>query len=333
MRCLLTACLLLIGLPAHAQKHSPPVPLPEQFEIGRLTYFDFGPPLEYFEILVVRPGPNGSSVSRILLTPPANSCHPNAKLETSTDILNLPPAALLANSNPCSISEKDLRRELKRCKHCMNFSGVNVTMRMPCGENSRLIRSDILDKDLFDAAPNTPEHTSWTMQLLARLDQALGPGVMDKPMIDLSDKSQPPAAEFDSTIRAQLESGAFDELFRDEKDKPSELYRSSQTPQQQPSVRLLESTPFQPEVFVEPVYTAIAKLAHVQGMMAFTVQIDEDGKPSLPTFETPHQILEPPILAILPKWKFPKEAAGQTIHIELEFSQNCSSSHDEPNTQ
>jgi len=44
-----------------------------------------------------------------------------------------------------------------------------------CGGETRLIRSDILDRDMFDASAHTPENTAWTMQLLEKLDKPLGP--------------------------------------------------------------------------------------------------------------------------------------------------------------
>ena len=42
----------------------------------------------------------------------------------------------------------------------MVFSGANVTMQVQCDGHPRVIRSDILDKDLFDHAPHPPQYTS-----------------------------------------------------------------------------------------------------------------------------------------------------------------------------
>jgi len=181
-----TLCVLSSISIASAQKSKISAPVPDHFEIGRDTFFDFGPPFDYFELLLVRSKNSGSAVQRIILTPAGDSCLVPAKVETSSVLLNESVSTLLGNANPCAIPEKELHRELKRCKHCMVFSGVDVTMRVPCGATTRLIRSDILDRDLFAATPDTPEHTSWTMQLLARLDQVLGPGVMEKPAFSRS---------------------------------------------------------------------------------------------------------------------------------------------------
>ena len=49
---------------------------------------------------------------------------------------------------------------------------------------------DILDRDMFDPPPNTPEHASWTMALLARLDRALGLGALERPIFALDENQQ-----------------------------------------------------------------------------------------------------------------------------------------------
>jgi len=71
-------------------------------------------------------------------------------------------------------SGKELHRELKRCKKCLTFSGVNVTMQVSCKGRDRQLRMDILDRDIFDSAPHTPANTSWTMTFLTELDTTLG---------------------------------------------------------------------------------------------------------------------------------------------------------------
>jgi hypothetical protein len=83
-----------------------------------------------------------------------------ARLETASATLQQSLAELLGSKNPCAIPEKDLKREIKRCKKCSVFSGSKVTMQVTCGGAARLIRSDILDRDMFDAAAHTPENTA-----------------------------------------------------------------------------------------------------------------------------------------------------------------------------
>ena len=136
---------------------------------------------------------------------------------------------------------------MKRCKHCLIFSGANISVQVQCGHETRIIRSDILDKDIFDPAASTPKHTSWTMQLLARLDQALGPGVMDKPMFPMPD-AEKAAVKADQASEALLDvsAGKYDGLFKGAPDRPSDLYRAAQVRPAVPTVRLHSSTPFQP---------------------------------------------------------------------------------------
>src|ERR1700704_60951 len=41
---------------------------PNRFVIGRDTFFDFGPPFHYFELLFVNPDGDGTSIERVMLT-------------------------------------------------------------------------------------------------------------------------------------------------------------------------------------------------------------------------------------------------------------------------
>jgi hypothetical protein len=160
-----------------------------------------------------------------------------AKLEVASASLSESVATLLGKTNPCTIPENELRRELKRRKKCLVFSGANVQMRVQCGAQTHMIRSDILDNDMFDPAPNTPEHTSWTMQLLARLDDAVGPGVLERPIFPISGKEEPSATNFNSEALADGGSGKLDMLFQGAPDKPSELYHAARIRPPAPSVR------------------------------------------------------------------------------------------------
>jgi hypothetical protein len=296
---------------------------PTEFEIGRRTFFDFGPPFDYYELFMVRPTSSGSSVERVLLTPPSDSCSASAKLETASTSLSESVGALLGQSNPCSIPEKELRRELKRCKKCLVFSGAVVVMQVQCGSHTRLIRADILDKDMFDPAPNTPEHTSWTMALLSKLDQAVGPGVMEKPMFAAPDqeKATPPPA--DAVARRDLSLGKYDALFPAAPDKPSDLYRAAQIPPPVSTARLTSSSPLAPELFVAPPYPPIARLVHVEGIVSFYMQIDANGEANNLTLISGHPLLWPTVKDTASKWRFPKDAAGQQVQATIEFALNC----------
>jgi hypothetical protein len=316
---------MLLGsfVPVEAQTPAKLVSPPTDFEIGRQTFFDFGPPFDYLEILVVRPNANGSSIKRVLLTPPGDHCLTPAKVETSDATLNESVSALFGKTNPCSIPEKELHRELKRCKHCPVFSGVNVTMRVSCGAKSRLIRSDILDKDLFDPNAKTPEHTSWTMQLLSRLDAALGPGVMEKPAFSMPGDLAAQTPKLDPTIEKKLDSGMFDELFPGFNQKVSLLYREAQEIPPVPSIQLISSAPFNPLDLTLPQYPPLAKAARVQGIVSFSLILDGDANPTLPTFTEGNPLFRGAISDAVKRWKYPKEAAGQLILVVMDFNLNC----------
>jgi hypothetical protein len=52
--------------PARDRKPAPP--MPDRFVIGRDTFFDFGPPFHYVELLVANPSGDGTSIKRVILT-------------------------------------------------------------------------------------------------------------------------------------------------------------------------------------------------------------------------------------------------------------------------
>src|SRR5258708_12445388 len=53
-----------------AQNHSKlQVPLPEQFEIGAHTYFDVGPPFDFYQLYLVRPSNPATTLQSPIFTP------------------------------------------------------------------------------------------------------------------------------------------------------------------------------------------------------------------------------------------------------------------------
>src|ERR1700674_3199567 len=140
IRCSVVVCAVLtaysvpfLSAPALPKKHAPALPTPDQFIVGRHTFFDFGPPTDFYELFIVRPAANGSSIERISLTPPGDICIAPAKVEALSASSSQAPAELMGFTNPCAIPEKELRRELKRCKNCLVFSGAKVVMQVRCG--------------------------------------------------------------------------------------------------------------------------------------------------------------------------------------------------------
>ena len=323
MRVKLAVCIILIfTTPAFSRAKRPAPPLPAEFEIGRHTFFDFGPPFDYYDIFLVRPAASGSSIERISLTPAGNACTQAAKIENATGLTAESIAELLGKTNPCAIPEKELRRELKRCKKCLVFSGADVAMRVQCGTRTRIVRSDILDRDWFDPAPHTPEHTSWTMELLHRISQPLGPDVMQKPVFSTDEQSDS-VPNLNSEALRDLGSGKYDGLFPKAPHRPSDLYRAAQNPPLGPTVRLVSST-LQPEAFVAPKYPPIAKTARIEGTIVFKGEIDVNGNVTNIAFESGPQMLFDATKQTVSDWKFAKQSAPQQITAALEFKMNCS---------
>jgi len=318
--------LIVLASPAWPRGHKIGPPIPDHFVIGRQTFFDFGPPFDYYELYIVRPIATGSSVQRISLTPPGAFCRSMSRLEVASVSVPETPAELLGSTNPCAIPEKELHKEAKRCRHCLVFSGARVAMRVSCGDQTRIIRSNILDRDMFDPHANTPREASWTMGLLARLDQPLGPGVVDKSMFStrsfyLGNSS---IKNGDSMVMADLKSGKFDDLFIGAPDKPSKLYAQAEMPALPlPSVTLVSSKLFPPDVYVAPAYPPIAQAAHIEGQVRFTIEIDSHGAPGKASLLSGSTFLFLSVDAAVRNWRFAASAFNQQIQVILNYALNC----------
>lgn len=299
------------------------VVMPEQFVIGRRTFFDFGPPFDFYEVFLVHSTAEGTSVQRLTVTPRGDACTQPATVQSASVVINESISTLLGNKNPCTIPEKDVRKELKRCKKCLVFSGANVTMQVQCGEKTRRIRMDILDRDMFDQSPNTPEHTSWTFGLLGRLDQAAGPGVMQQPTFKPYDPTASALGGAKPEVLDDLRKGTFDILFEGAPQKPSELFIEAQNVPREPDVLLVGSSPFSPESPILPKYPPIARAAHVEGSVAFKFDVTPNGDTSNLTFISGHPFLKNAVELAVASWKFPKEAAGTNIQTVIDFKMNC----------
>jgi len=303
----------------------PSPPLPERFVIGRDTFFDFGPPFHYVELILVNPASGGTSIERIILTA-GYKCTLAPKIEVTKATMKQSVAELFGHTNPCAIPEKDLNRELKRRKHYHVFSGANISMQVQCGAQTRVIRSDILDRDMFDPHAGTPEHTSWTMGILAQLDQALGPGVMDKPAITFPGDSGETPPPVDSATFQEIGAGEYDSLFPGTTDKPSQIYLSTQKTIPGPTVRIVNGSPFQPIVAPLPKYPPIARAASVEGTFTFAVDVQPDGRTTNFAVEKGHPLFRAAMENASREWVFPQEAAGQRVVTTVEFALNCHNS-------
>jgi Gram-negative bacterial TonB protein C-terminal len=299
-----------------------PEPLPNEFVIGRDTFFDFGPPFDYLEVIAVAPDGNGTSISRIVVTPPGDACTQPVQIEVKEAIIAQSVSDLLQGNNPCLIPAAELRKEQKRCKHCLMFRGADITMRLLCSGVPRLLRMDILDRDIYNPLhAKTPEQTSWTIGLLARLDTALGPGPMDKPIFATPDPIPPPSAE--TSPLHELATGQFDELFPRAKFTLSGQYRQALHPISPPSVYVVSSEPM-PSTSDVPQYPPLARAAHVSGRVQFTAEVGPDGQ-AVSIHVEGHPLLRKSVEAAVAAWTYPKTGAGTAISGVIEFRNNCTS--------
>jgi TonB family protein len=313
--------VLLCGLTIFAKGGPTVALLPDRFLIARHTFIDVGPPNDFYEIISVRGTPGGTAVARVTLTPAGDACIQTPTVETVSSTIPDSLSVVLEGRNPCAIPEKSLRKELKRRKHGLVFSGAEISMHVQCGGKERVIRADVLDRDMFDPRAATPENTSWTMRLLMRLDKAFPSGVWDRPMFGSTEPTRGAAPSAD--VARALASGDYDRLFAGAPDRPSDLYRASQIPLPAPDVRLRSSEPFEPERFVFPGYPPLARLARIEGTVVVTFQVDANGGVTDTQFESGHPMLRPTVTNAVRTWKFPKEAAGHLIKATIEFRTNC----------
>jgi TonB family protein len=321
-RLLVGICFFLIEfLPAVAQRSSSE--FPSQLLIARHTFFDFGPPFDFYEVFTVDSGPNGLDVERALVSPAGDACFQPPTVEVRAATVHTSMSAVLKGQNPCDIPEKDLRKELKRCKHCSIFSGSDVTMHVSCRGKERAIRMDILDLDMFSPKATTPKQTSWTMAVMKSLDDALGPGVMDKPMFSPGNP-ETSSQQVETLTLHRLRSGQFDRLF-DSKQPLSELAQQAAQPLPSPNVVLLDYSPVLPIEVELPGYPPIARAAHVGGKVSVNFHVTPDGRPENISFEK-QTMMQSATQAAVEKWRFPETKAGHEEHVTIEFKLNCPSS-------
>ena len=322
--------LLIVGAPVPKQKHRPAPPMPDHFVIARDTFWDIGPPFHYLELVFVRPTESGSSIERILLTPEEQECIEPAKVEVASASINKTPAAFFGTTNPCTIPEKAITRELKRRKHGLVFSGANVVLQIQCGAQLRQIESDILDRDIYLASPNTPEHTSWTMKVLEQIDQAIGEPVVDKPIfpaLETPEGVQKPEPPPDSPTLSEVSDGRFDALFPETTIKASDVYRAAQILPSAPIVRLIGALDATPQVFSLPVYPRIAQAARVEGEVSFDFEIDQSGVPVKLQNSTGPVMLRNAVYVAVKSWKFPITTSGKQMKATFEFVLTCKPSN------
>ncbi len=305
-----------------AQSTAPSSQFPHaEIIIAETDFIDIGPPFDFYSLYRLISTVSGTDIERIAITPPGDACLQSATTEVSHAHLQQSLAELFNNKNPCTIPEKELHREAKRCKHCLTFSGVHVVAQVQCSGKPRDIRYEVLDRDIFDSRTNTQSGTSNTMKLLATLNEAFGGGAFDRPVFTVATPNQttkPLSAN--SPFLNEISEGKYDSLFGE---KIAQIYKDSQLPHNKPSVTLEASSPSAPISPAMPPYPPIARVAHIQGDVSLELQIGADGKVAEAKWIDGPKMFQAISLDAARKWSYPIDAAQRLQSVKIQFKMNC----------
>jgi len=315
--------VLVINGTCIAQKHKSQEPFPVEVVIGRDSFIDIGPPFNYYDLTFLRSEGEKTDVERISLSPPADTCYPRAEIAITHVSLNESLSSVLQGTNLCTIPEKALKAELKRRNEGSAFSGMNVSMQAECAGGVHVMRADILDRDIFDAHPNTPQYTAWSRTLFDKLDQATGDHPWDKPIFPVSEAVSAASPTSQSVALQAIADGKFDSIFGDASDRPSALYRMAQNVPREPFIELTSSQPIRPTEYVDPVYPPIAKAAHVHGVVEFHLTIGSNGSAKDSAIDSGPRMLRQAVSDAIAKWKFPADDSGKIVHGSVRLGLNC----------
>jgi Gram-negative bacterial TonB protein C-terminal len=296
------------------------VAMPDSLVIARDTFWDIGPPFSYYDLIRITKTSQGLSLDQALVTPHGQGCLQPATVEERSVVLQKTMPDLLEGRNPCAIPEKDLHREIKRCKKCLVFSGVNVTMQATCSGKDRQLQMNILDRDIYDSRTPTPTNTSWSMRVLSTLNESLGPGSEAKPMfqIDAAPHHDVPNTPLVESIR----DGRYDSLFGSDAHLAAIVHEAEQPPLPPPSVELETVEPATPASMDAFRYPPIAVAAHVEGEVTASFEVDADGKAQKISLEGPG-LLQLSVSDAISHWKFPESAWGKAGQAAVRFHLNC----------
>ena len=185
-------------------------------------------------------------------------------------------------------------------------------MLAACGTTNRLIKANVFEDYWFDSNRKIPDHTSAMMELARKLDES----------VQKEDSST--IKENHQILLKAIEDGHYDSLFQNEKEKPSILSKNAVKKPLGPSIELINSVPAMPLTYALPGYPPIAKLAHVQGEVEFSLEIDSVGKISKVTFDDGHPMLKKVVEDAVRTWQYP--SGLKTAHAVIGFNLNCASS-------
>lgn len=316
----LLVVLLLMNRFCLAQTNTPY----QEIMLATDTFFDFGPPFSYYNVYKLTSLGERTTVERVSVTPPAGTCAlPEVKSASAT--LDDGLSTLFGGRDLCRIPSKDLKREEKRCKHCLTFSGIHMTAQVSCAGVTRNIRFEVLDRDIFDQRTQTPMNTSRSMALLGKLDKALGGGPMNEPAFRINNSREPAAPVNPDAMLLDLESGRYDALISG--DSLSALYKDSQQPSidRTVTVEAVEGpAPIHP---TRPVYPPIARAAHVEGEVLLSIRMNPDGAVTEASTISGPKLLQGVSEAAAKEWTFPSTADGGTSKIRFVFALNCPTLH------
>jgi len=314
------AYFLLASTLCCAQKKS--ADMPDSLIIARDTFWDIGPPFDYYDLIQITQTKDGLSLDQVLVTPQGQACLQPAAGEERIAILPKTMAALLEDRNPCAIPERDLHREINRCKKCSVFSGVHVMMQASCSGTLRQLNINIMDQDIYGSRTPTPQNTSWSMRVLSTINQALGPASESKPIfqVAVAQHREVPQTPLVEAIRE----GKYDGLFGENSGVSKIIVEAEQPPPPKPSVQVLSVTPFFPVTPEAPNYPPIAIAARVEGIVHASFNVTSDGRAENITFDEPRlPMLQGAAREAMSQWTFPQLAWGQSGRVAIQFALNC----------
>ncbi len=320
---LASATLLVVAGTCTAQKHKSQQPIPSEIVIGRDSFIDVGPPFNYYDLTFLRSDGEKTDVERISLTPPADTCYPKPEIRVVHLNLDEPLAQVLSGTNPCAIPEKALKAELKRRNKGLVFSGMDVSIQVACEGQPRILRADILDRDIFDEHPATPQFTAWSRALFEKLDLATGDQPWDKPIFPVLQADPAPVQTPQSAALEAIADGKFDGIFRDSPERPSALYRMAQNAPRQPFIELISSEPLRPTVYADPIFPPLARMARVHGVVEFHLTIGGDGIATEAAIDSGPRMLQQAVSDAIAKWKYSTADSGKIVHGSIRFGLNC----------
>jgi Gram-negative bacterial TonB protein C-terminal len=313
----LILALLIVGAPAPIQKHRPAPPFPDHFVVARQLGGEqpFGSTRGY-EVFVLTPIENSSLIEKIVLTP--NECIDPTRVEYNAVSVSETGMDILGSKSPCAISEDEIARETRNRERRLWGPSTDV-LQVQCGNQTRVIPSDLLDKIMSRPVANAPKNLTWTTVLFQRMDEAIGSSAYDYPVPPLSKLANQPAGDSRSKTLREVREGKYDALFKGASERPSDLYRLSQPVPAHRAVELVSALPIQPETFVLPVYPQLARQARVWGAVSFRFDVNSDGVPANLTIESGPAMLREAVTSAVSGWRFPKGASGRQIQAAIGF--------------